>query len=318
MATSKKSHTTIKKDNRAALRRDSLWTENPLDFPEEWDFRRVHENQLEAAIYYEYARSCEWVCEVFKRWHDKRFKRPKGHASLGQWAGKTVREILQQSVAEELPAELGGWLSDSMPKEFRTYGLLNVWRVSGRFPAPFLKEAHPETSHLDLLRYRRCPAFWEVRAGQPNPPMVWHLNSPPVSSYVLNDVIHEDHSFLREFSVAIDLRFSKTSIKEHIGQWVDTIDDSKVEKLKFGKGKAASTPWVQLKELAAYRLSREAGMKYELARAIALERLKKYPIDNPPDVLPIYARSTFSEALQNAQNRIQTLFPKPPDGSPIA
>ena len=71
---------------------------------EEWDFRAINENQLYAAIHYEYARSCDWVHEVFAKWH--RTQVPRKHSGLSQWAGMTVHELLVESRANELPSPL--------------------------------------------------------------------------------------------------------------------------------------------------------------------------------------------------------------------
>ena len=318
MAAPKQSKATVKGANKIPPVRDPAPPElakvEPGDLPpEEWDFRKIHSRQLDAAILYEYARSSDWMRGVFKRWHQKTLRPRIRSASLGKWAGRNLGEILRQHDVEELPPEVRDWLTENMPLEFGARdSLTSVWRISLEFPKPFLKLVKADTEHVDQRRNQDCPAFWAVKPGVANPPGAWLLNSPPVPSDMLGDETHEDLSFLCQFRGVIDLRFSKTAIKECFGRWIDNVDDSKVQKLKLGKGKAASLPWFRLKELAAYRLAKLTTMKHVNARGFVQDYLKKKKQKADDHlVLPNYTPSGFSDAIKSAEQYLQTLFPKP-------
>jgi hypothetical protein len=109
----------------------------------------------------------------------------------------------------------------------------------------------------------------------------------------------------------MDFRFSKTRIKKEMWQWLNGLDDSMVEKIRMPKAKAATLPWFQLKELAAYRLAKVAGMNFKNAQSFVADYKRKFPSKSPTDVLPSYKASGFCEAVKSAEDYIRKLFPKP-------
>ncbi len=269
--------------------------------PEDWDFRTVREDQLDAVILYEYARSSKRVIEVFQKWHKKKFRCPKKNSTPSTWEGQTVGALLG-TPHEQLPSEVATWLETTGPAGLDEGKLLDVSLIGPQFPTPFLKLPMPATLHIKSAVVQNRPSVWQHSRFAP---ILWLRNSPPPQE-IVNDVVTDDTSFLRH--VVIDLRFSRTSILEDFKALLEKLDNGVVKKLDLPSGKKAIPPWFQLKELAAYRLARVAGMKHERVQAFVKERLRLVRIDGAPDVLPIYAKSSFSEAISSAERRIQTLF----------
>jgi hypothetical protein len=78
----------------SALERTTAKTVPEQFLPEDWDFRMVREDQLDAAILYEYARSSRRVIEVFQKWHRKKFRCRKKNLALATWDEQTVDALL--------------------------------------------------------------------------------------------------------------------------------------------------------------------------------------------------------------------------------
>jgi hypothetical protein len=275
--------------------------------PEDWDFREIREDQLEAAIYYEYARSCDWVLDVFKRWHRKKFQPEDKRADLGKWTGLSIRDMLCRRDAEDPPPEVREWHIKNEPAELETRWLNRILEISRFFPDPFPRHTFQKLDY-HVPRYLHCPAAWIATGRQAIPPLAWLLNSPTYSYVGADDQVRDDLSFLRH--IVVDLRFSKTRIREKLIELLESIDDSNIQKIQLPKGKAATPPWYRLKELAACRLHK-LGKNCKDAQRMVFEQRKQSSTVCTNDVLPFYKPSGFSEAVKNAEEYIRKLFPNP-------
>src|SRR5215471_13443911 len=79
----------------------TFWAQDEAEKPENWDFRKIREDQLDAAILYEYARHSDWVLTAFKKWHGQVFRPPKNNQTLTKWAGWTVVQFIRRTETEE-------------------------------------------------------------------------------------------------------------------------------------------------------------------------------------------------------------------------
>jgi len=304
-----------KKDPRVAPARDASSAEDPERVPEEWDFRQVTKSQLEEAIYYEYARSCDWVLEVFKQWHEKRFPASKS-AHLSKWSGWTISKLLERpGDAEEPPKEVLKWYSDVMPDEFGTHGLHIILDICQLFPRPFLRVASQVTAQLRRPKYQERLACW-LETGHWDRLRVRLFNSlrglgdASVADEDVggNENAEEKATSLRR--IVVDLQFPKPKIKNDLSRLVDELHDSKFEKFKPEIGKAAAPPWHRLKELAAYRLVTQFGVPKGKLRPFVQAWKQKTTVVDEFFVLPDYGPGGCNDAINSARQYIETLFPK--------
>jgi hypothetical protein len=113
-----------------------------------------------------------------------------------------------------------------------------------------------------------------------------------------------------KFEIVVDLRHSKTHLKNELSKWIQSLDDKAVKKFKAARGKVASRPWVHLKELAAYRIVK-AGYSHGEAKMLINRHKPNKDAAGRKEVLPDYSSAGWTKAVQNARNRIRKLFPEP-------
>lgn len=281
--------------------------------PAEWDFRKIRENQLEYAIYYEYARSCDWIVQQFTRWHEGKLSFPNSTRELSPWNGLTVKDALEKIQSSEAPPEVIEAVGPGPASEEENLALTRLYLLNPLFPTPFLTTKdiaggvarveevmplHPKPPPFRDISYARglCKSHPSMKFAWDDPESVqdWHDQG------------------VRKFEIVLDLRHSKNLLKKAIGEWVDGLSDSGVKKFPIEKGQKARPKWFQLRELGAYRFS-HAGISFNRTQ----DFLQRYCSANTSvqfgRVLPDYkSPGAWSDAVKSAEKHISELFP-PPD-----
>lgn len=267
--------------------------------PEEWDFRLIKEDQLCGALYYEYARSADWVRETFKKWHEQRIFLTKDSEYFRRWNGKKVEDVLNQLAADNLPPDVGVVLHNSMPDSFSEDPLDDIFWIAGfQFPTPFLKlpSIDPENfRHRDSHYPKRQPGFTLV---EPKIHLMKALLAAQTKKPKEKAMVHNI------FLAQVNLSASETKIINDFKNWLETLPLA-----EGSKAQAHSLPWHELKELAAFRLQEVAGLTYREAQEQLRLRERSTHIEAIGDVFPIYSKGGFSDAVACARNRIEALFP---------
>src|ERR1022692_712113 len=269
----------------------------PLDFSE-WDFRRITEALLYVAILYEYARSCPWIRELFNKWHEQKINLPKESEDFKKWSGMKIRNVLNHLLLEILPVDVGSALTESIPEAFSGSVSEVAWISDFQFPTPFLDLPPVEPESFQFLNRhsrRNQPAFRIVKPTIHifNTLLAQH-NNPEKRPMTKRLVLAE-----------VDLTSGNVLPVQDFGKWL-----KKLPQLKIGRGKARAFHWHELKELAAYRLSK-IGLTYKEAQTQVKERREKHPFESHIDVLPTYNASGFSDAVKSAEARIKEMFESP-------
>jgi hypothetical protein len=279
--------------------------------PAEWDFRRIPETQLQHAIYYEYARSCDWILKKFQRWHEQKLNSPDLNGTLSGWKGLTVKAALEKIENDEAPFEVvqaiaGPGGDDEIP----ALGIL--YFLNPLFPTPFLnsKDIASGIARVEELMplNPKPPPFREVSQARElskrHPSIQFAWDDP--------EWVKEAHSQgMCKFEVVLDLRYSKNRLKKEVGKWIDDLSYAGVEKFPIEKGKKAALNWFRLRELAAYRF-----FKAKISHARAKDFLESYSASKTSvqhgSVLPNYqSAGAWSDAVKSAEKHISELFPPP-------
>ena len=110
--------------------------------------------------------------------------------------------------------------------------------------------------------------------------------------------------------VKIDLRVGKMKFQEHAKRLFDELHELSPSATLPRDGKAASLPWTELKELAAYRISR-AGWQWKTAQ----EFLKNHSASNRTAKsnlrFSILRPIGLVKGRKSAQARIEIMYPSP-------
>jgi hypothetical protein len=285
-----------------------------LDFAE-WDFRDISKYELFAAIHYEYARSCPWVIEAFNKWHEQRITLPRESKTFRKWNNKKVFDVLNHLVAGDVREDVIQALSESTPHYFSQYMLDELsWISRYLFPTPFL-----ELRKQFLLKAKPVQISSRV-----DPQFVRHLTPPHLIKKPLFSIVEpKPHMFpdllatyktllkrpmLRFYFIgALDLSQGIPKALEDIKKCLYSLPP-----IHIGKRKTLAKYEVELKELAAYRLS-QAGLSYQQATKLMKDRLKSGPRASELNVFPDFSEPRFSEAIKSAKARILQMFPAPPE-----
>ena len=108
--------------------------------PEEWDFRTIREEELDYAIFYEYARSCEWLVKIFQDWHQQELRFPKNAGEAYYWNGITVKKASQKREKVDVPWEVNEFISQGTPEDLGLGQPVDtLCSLDPLFPVPFLK-----------------------------------------------------------------------------------------------------------------------------------------------------------------------------------
>jgi hypothetical protein len=286
----------------------------PLD-PAEWDFRKIPENQLENAIYYEYARSCAWIVQRFTRWHEEKLSFPKSSRELTRWNGLTVKGALEKLQICEADHKVIEAIGPGPASEEENQALTRLYLLNPLFPTPFLNSsdiagAVARVEELMPLN-PKPPPFRDISYARglckrhPSMTFAW---DDPVSVEDWHD------QGVRKFEIVLDLRYSRNLLKKAIGEWVDRLKDAGVKKFPIEKGQKARPKWFRLRELGAYRFS-QARISFNRAQ----DFLQCYRPANTSvqfgHVLPDYkSPGAWSDAVKSAEKHISKLFPAPISG----
>jgi hypothetical protein len=267
--------------------------------PNEWDFRRIREDEFRVAALYEYARSSEVVTAVWKAWLQR-------DVEVSQSQSKVTRLCVHQLLKGASP-DLGNEpaktrvddaLLASFPGILRWFGLEEVLLTIRGLEKPW----------LDLDK--------EVRKRALSLP----LDTPPTRSFC--DAITTPGLNLTNFAVTVDMTASSTELDRDFRWWVAqkrktlnipaTSAQSKAWKLGRGAGVVnySSVRW-----LSAYRLKYVAKLTHNAARKQTDER-KREVADSPEQIchLPDYPHGTdWSKYTDRARQLMDQLF-APPSG----
>jgi hypothetical protein len=280
--------------------------------PEDWDFSAIPKERLDQAILYEYGRSCEWVVKIFRDWHQQKFTVSSASKELSEWSGLTVKEVLEKAKHCEAPWEVVEFIAKGPPgidEKTYLYGLIDL---NPMFPAPFLKSPVIQNVDADLESFMGFdPAQPGFRALEKHREFL--RRHPSIKSN------WDDPKFVnrmgklgvRKFEIVLDLRWSKSRLKNEIGNWIDGLDDKGIVKFRVKKGQAAKPPWFRLKELSALRFS-----EHKFSRLRAIKHIDKYTAVKGPieghKLLPAYgSEGAWYSAVQNAKSFRDKLFPAP-------
>jgi len=291
------------KSDRDAL---ACWPEADFPFTDaDWDFTFVKEDQLAAVIFYEYARSCDWLIESVRRWHSHMIQVPSELCDEGWPATISVWDVIRRADESDAiqPPEVVSLLNNSMPPELATPAFQDAWQIGLTFPAPFKWLRSPDIKGFFWDLDAAAPAFWERKEGC----LPW----PKSRLLTMLDEPSGDISLLREFRVVIDTRFGEAKIKKDAAKWLSSL--RLPERTIGAKGRAAACPWHVLKQLAAYRLRHQLALPLEGIGPHVARRLEKIGGNRELDrILPTYfAASDALRAVKCAEERLKALFPKP-------
>jgi hypothetical protein len=280
--------------------------------PSEWDFRKIPESQLEYAIYYEYARSCDWILKRFQQWHEQKLSFINSNRELSAWIGLTVGEALKQIQNCEPPFEVIQAVGPGPAGDEAIPPLTRLYLLNPLFPTAFLDSKDAASGIAQVA---------EVMPLNPTPPPFREVSHArelsrrhPAMKFAWDDpefVKQSSTQGIRKFEIVLDLRYSKSRLKKEFGEWLDDLSDSGVQKFRIDKGQKARPKWSRLRELAAYRF-----FKAKISYSQAQDFLERYSAAKTSiqygQVLPNYkSAGAWSDAIQSAERRVSELFPPP-------
>ena len=248
--------------------------------PAEWDFRGLESEDVLAALSHELDRENAHV--------------PEAMALL------TLERLaeMENLTAEALDAWCRCWVDQ------KRFGDLSpvfdaVWRCR-EFPRPWMCLSHAQRmmakercleptvlgvlSRDELRKIEDMCQLWSQITGKPfiDDPPNW-----PVRRYIVQiDWAHDD-SLLKPLLLGL-LKLRPENIHPH----------------KRHTGKRAGVPWHKLKQLAAWRLAKKAGLSHKQARSLVERRRRDAPHDDPRDVLPSYTSAGAWKGAVDAGARL--------------
>jgi hypothetical protein len=242
-----------------------------LTVPEEWDFRSVTEDQLNVAIYYEYARESQLVRDNILKWLNTK------------WGDRIVRRWLTTK-PDNRPDDL--YVGCPLPLSQQ----VELDEIIAFFPLPFLKipkrNSVGKYEQIGLRIEKITPhhiKYWSglLKCGVPLSETNWFLHADLGAQ-------HNEKFLVASFERQL------IQLRRKLG-------------MRRRRGKASAQPWQKLRQLAAYRLHR-AGLRFSAAQKFVADHQKNLPSDNPADVLPTYKSSgAWSKAVASAKEGLASI-----------
>src|SRR6266404_2593646 len=268
-------------------------------YPVDWDFRRFSKDEAKHGTRYERCRDQEWLRKEVADWLSRTLLdlfplhgRDKAKEFLGQWANKTIKELVRARIRSLLPAHVENALFNSIPRRVGlALGTLAFWFPE--FPKPFLEI--PESD-----RRKRIRAMEEEnqsrREQSPHAKKPVHFESPEEIAAAFkcptNEIILRNREAAsRIIHVRLDLGFGLPAVREALTTLVRRSYPHLLRnKSPRGRAVADDTPFVPLRRLSAERLDRE-GLAYEQARIRCKEKQEAIPTPDACQVLPLYGNA---------------------------
>jgi hypothetical protein len=271
--------------------------------PYNWDFRNIPKPLLQPAIRAEYLRSWPEFRTAAIAWLEKKID------------DKTIRQHIFEYVSKGQYG-LQGKVGESLPDEQRYGGPFLFLEHDPVFPIPFawliekriIKErerrAKPIEFSLAGVKHDMedvSKMFAHLRLVQVNP-----MNKSQLE-YVskMLSFPESEESFGYHMQISFDMHRNEDLVKA-FAFWLK--EEAKKKRKVLVHGKASSTKWHRLKQLAAKRLS-DAGLNYKDARRTIAEREKASPL--PTDynkVLPKYnSAGAWHDAVKKANLFVETM-----------
>lgn len=288
--------------------------------PDEWDFRRVPENELHLCIRYEYARSAPWFTKLIETWLNSPFPDWRiGTCTRGRRRHEIV--VLDPKILVRDALGRKGWsvffdeLREGIPRQIVDAGAMPWVLYADEFPRPYLscRKLFPEwvKRYYDPAHRSKVQNAFELteRVEIENPFF------SRVSERSLEEISERLSRFAGGFKV--DFHQGERAIKTQFASWLKSAWPRHIAHAPT-RGKRSHIYWAMLKRLAAWRLL-ESG-EFTVNDALHnRDRLKQYQDGNPvrrtkvpPDVLPLYASpGRWHDAKHEAISTTAKLYPKP-------
>jgi hypothetical protein len=289
---------------------------NSVQLPQaEFDFRGLLRFEPKNVIYYEHARSCDWLIDAVNQWHQRVLVLPEDDGSVEDWRGLTIGQVLRRGWNEAFPHQVEEAVWRSIPSFFFEPPLDELLKYIRVFPTRFVDIPAKERAAINLaaLNGHSPPQPFRIVAEPDDQRLgpYWAWNDPKERERRAKLGIHL-------ITVAVDLRCPKTSVcqaacKEMASLYKD-LDNPGIRKFPVVKGKAAGPKWHELKELGAYRLHKHGKLTWEKAQfhledLLDAEQVKPEAVRN---IWPLYkSAGGWNGAIESVYCRIRELFPQP-------
>lgn len=276
---------------------------DPLS-PYNWDFRAIPDSLLLAVAVAEYLRSWKEFRAAAVEWLQKKID------------GRTIRNHILDGAKKNLPC-FTEKVWESLPQKWNTdflrletdcaYPVPFTWLIEKGFiveskpPEPTLitVPGHPGKSlKLDTEKFHKEVAYRRLVNVQP-------MNKHKVefvSRMLSFPEVGESYGYFLEIN--FDLHRNEDLVKA-FAFWL--AQEAKKKRKIAVRGRASSSKWHRLKQLAAKRLS-DAGLNYKAAMPVIAAREKAVPIDDKHDVLPKYSSpGAWHDAVKEANLIIEKM-----------